>query len=90
MRLEPRVRRLEQLRRNPYEDDPRLAPLLLDLNAGRSLRTVATEELELLIAWSKHENGPSAIDVTAMSDEDLERLVDGDESVLDRYQTVGP
>jgi len=90
MRVEPRLRRLEQLRRNPYQNDPRLAPLLLDLHAGRSLRDVADDELELLIAWSKHEHGPSTIDVTAMSDEELNAVIDGDESVLERYRMVAP
>ncbi len=86
MRIEPRVRRLEQLRRNPYESDPRLTPLLRDLDAGRSLRDVADDELELLIAWSTHEHGPSNLDLAAMSDEDLIDAIDGDASVLERYR----
>ncbi len=90
MRLEPRLRRLEQLRRNPYENDPRLAPLLRDMDNGRSLRDVADDELELLIAWSQHEHGPSNIDLAAMSDEELNAAIDGDESVLERYRMATP
>jgi len=138
MRIEPRLRRLEELRRNPYENDPRLAPLLRDMDNGRSLRDVADDELavcrrervfprdsvlgghfeaktrvagaflpshstinevdkllsdrllELLIAWSQHEYGPSNIDLAAMSDEELTAAIDGDGSVLERYRMATP
>ncbi len=88
MRVEPRLRRLEEQRRNPYARDPRLAPLLTELHAGRSLRDVADDELELLIAWSKHEYGASTIDVTAMSDAELNAVIDGIE-FLERYRMTG-
>ncbi len=90
MRVEPRLRRLEQLRRNPYESDPRLAPLLRHLDNGRSLRDVADDELELLIAWSKHEHGPSNIDLAAMSDAELNAVIDGDTSFPERYRMTTP
>ncbi len=76
MRVEPRVRRLEELRRNPYASDPRLAPLLRGLDAGRSLRDVADDELDLLIMWATHEYGPSTLDVAAMTDEELNAVID--------------
>ncbi len=88
MRIEPRLRCLEQLRRNPYASDPRLGPLLMQLQGGRSLRDVADGELELLIAWSRHDNPGVSLDVASMSDEELERAADGDEAVLARYQTA--
>jgi len=88
MRIEPRLRCLEQLRRNPYASDPRLGPLLMQLQAGRSLRDVADGELELLIGWCQHEEGPSAIDLDSMSDDELALVADGDEAVLARYRTA--
>jgi hypothetical protein len=90
MRIEPRLRRLEQRRRNPYASDPRLAPLLRDLDNGRSLCDVADDGLELLIAWATHEYGPSNIDLAAMSDEELNAAIDGDTSFLERYRMATP
>ncbi len=86
--IESRVRRLEERERNPYDSDPRFTALVARLNAGASMREVSNDDLFLLIAWAGHERGGASLNVRAMSDEELERAADGDESVLARYRTA--
>ena len=84
--IESRVRRLEDRVRNPYANDPRLAALATQLQAGVSMRTFSDDDLDYMIAWRRRQGGDVGIDVAAMSDEELERAADGDETVLARYR----
>ncbi len=86
--MKVRVQRLEDRTRNPYDSDPRFTALVARLNAGASIREVSNDDLSLLIAWAGHERGGASLNVGAMSDEELERAIDGDESVLARYRTA--
>lgn len=86
--IQARVQRLEERTRNPYDSDPRFTALVARLNAGASMREVGDDDLSLLIAWAGYERGGAPLDVRAMSDEELERAMDGDESVLARYRRV--
>ncbi len=84
--LKARVERLEDRRRNPYDNDPRFMAIVARLNGGTSIREVSNDDLSILSAWADHEKAGTALDVRAMSDEELERAVDGDETVLARYR----
>ncbi len=86
MGIESRVRRLEDRVRNPYANDPRLAALAAQLQAGVSLRTFSDDDLDYMIAWRRCQGGDVGIDVAAMTDEELERAADGDETVIARYR----
>ncbi len=86
MGIESRVRRLEDRVRNPYANDPRLAALAAQLQAGVSIRTFSDDDLDYLIAWRRRQGGDAGIDVAAMTDEELERAADGDETVIARYR----
>jgi len=88
MGIESRVRRLEDWVCNPYANDPRLAALAAQLQAGVSIRTFGDDDLDYMIAWRRRQGGDGGIDVAAMTDEELEQALDGDEAVLARYRTV--
>ncbi len=87
-RIESRVRRLEDRERNPFANDPRMAALAAPLQAGGSIRTFSDDELNHAIAWCKAEGRASRLDVASMTDDDFDRAMDGDESVLACYRTV--
>jgi len=72
--------------RNPYANDPRLAALAAQLQAGVSIRTFSDDDLDYMIAWRRRQGGNVGIDVAAMTDEELERAADGDETVIARYR----
>jgi len=84
--LKARVERLEDRRRNPYDTDPRVMALVARLHAGESMREFSDDDLDYLIAWRRRQGGDAEIDVAAMTDEELERAADGDETVLARYR----
>jgi len=86
MGIESRVRRLEDRAYNSYANDPRLAALAAQLQAGVSIRAFSDDDLDYLIVWRRRQGGDGGIDVAAMSDEELERAADGDETVIARYR----
>jgi len=86
--LKARVERLEDRRRNPYDTDPRVMALVARLHAGESMREFSDDDLSVLSAWADHEKAGTALNVRAMSDDELERAADGDETVLARYRRV--
>jgi len=87
--IEARVRRLESRAHNPYAHDPRLAALAAQLQAGVSIRAFSDDDLDYMIAWRRRQGGDAGIDVAAMTDEELERAADGDETVLALYRRTG-
>lgn len=84
--IESRVRRLEGRVYTPYAHDPRLAALAAQLQGGVSIRAFSDDDLDYLIAWRRRQGDDAGIDVAAMTDEELERAADGDETVLARYR----
>jgi len=88
--LKARVQRLEDRGRNPYDSNPRFMAIVARLNAGASIREISRDDLSILSAWAAHESerGGTSLNVRAMSDDELERAADGDESVLARYRMV--
>jgi len=89
-KIEPRVRWLEEQARNPYARDPQMSSLVARLQAGASISTFSDDDLAYMLGWFATEGWTSLLDVAAMSDDELERAAEGDESVLARDRTVEP
>ncbi len=77
-----RIERLEALRRNPFDRDPRYRAALARLGAGQTVQDLTDDELAGFVNWTAHEDPRLA----ALSDEDLEAIAQGDTRVLTRDQ----
>jgi len=84
--LKTRLERLEQRARNPFARDPTYLAARARLAVEGTPEDFTDAELTAFIGWAEFE-GPS---LAALSDEDLEALVEGNTRVLARYRGVTP